>query len=278
MDRIKYLGATDIPAILGLSPWRTSWEVWAEKTGRLEPRETSPAIEAGLVLESSILDWAEKRLGPLQRQPTFVIDGTPIVCHPDAVTQASEPVEAKTSGITGPVHGEWGPDGSDDIPPMYLVQVLVQLAATQADQAYLVALIGGLGFRTYTIEHKRDLSSQLVEFACEWWDRHVVKDTPPLCEQPPSVSVLSRLKRQPNKVIQLEDTGLVEEWLKAKQAVAEAQKAEDEARAKLLLALGDAEAAELPDGRRITYLEYHRKGYTVQATSYRSLKIEKSRR
>ena len=33
--------ATDIPVILGLSPYKTVWQLWAEKTGRINPPDLS---------------------------------------------------------------------------------------------------------------------------------------------------------------------------------------------------------------------------------------------
>jgi predicted phage-related endonuclease len=42
-DRRKCIGGSDIDAILGLSPYRTPVDVWAEKTGRSPGQgETQP--------------------------------------------------------------------------------------------------------------------------------------------------------------------------------------------------------------------------------------------
>lgn len=32
-DRRTYIGSTDAPAIVGVHPYRTPWDVWADKTG-----------------------------------------------------------------------------------------------------------------------------------------------------------------------------------------------------------------------------------------------------
>ncbi|GIV50738.1 MAG: hypothetical protein KatS3mg038_1259 [Candidatus Kapaibacterium sp.] len=60
MDRRSFLGASDAPAVLGLSPWRTAWEVWAEKTGRIDSWTGNAATSAGQLLEPAVLAWAAR--------------------------------------------------------------------------------------------------------------------------------------------------------------------------------------------------------------------------
>ncbi|GIV50913.1 MAG: hypothetical protein KatS3mg038_1434 [Candidatus Kapaibacterium sp.] len=62
MDRRSFLGASDAPAILGLSPWRTAYEVWAEKTGRIDSWSGNAATSAGQLLEPAVLAWASEEL------------------------------------------------------------------------------------------------------------------------------------------------------------------------------------------------------------------------
>jgi hypothetical protein len=38
--------------------------------------------------------------------------------------------------------------------------------------------------------------------------------------------------------------------------------------------LGDAEGGLLPDGRLITFMETHKKAYSVKASTFRSLRIK----
>jgi putative phage-type endonuclease len=275
--RRDYLGASDLPAILRLSPWRTPYEVWAEKTGRIESNRDSGAIRAGTALESAVLEMAARELGPILPGGEFSIPGTPIVVHPDGMTEASEPVEAKTTGITGPVHGTWGDAGTDKVPDYYLVQCLAQLEATKAGTCYLPALIGTVGLRIYRIEASREIQARIVELALDWWERHVVRDTPPEDTAPP-LEIVKRLRREPGRVVAFDSAELVDAWQDAKDALAAAQKAKDELESKLLAALGDAEAASLPDGRRVTFLEQKRKAYTVPESTFRVLRVVKPRK
>ena len=278
LDRTAFLGASDVAAALGLSPWTTPYELWARKTGRLTEPADGESLRVGTALEPELLAWAEKQLGPLQKAPEVPLEGTPIVTHPDALTEEGDPVECKTTGVVGPVYGQWGEPGTDQIPEYYLVQCLVQLAATGGQVCHVPVLLGGQGFRMYQVPRHEELQQQIIERACRWWEAHVVADQPPESSEPPPLSVLKRLRREPEKVIQLERTDLVEAWLEAKERAREAQKAAEAAQAALVAALGDAEAAELPDGRQVTYFEQKRREYVVPAGSFRVLRIRGKKR
>lgn len=268
------IGASEIAAVLGLSPWASPYEIWARKTGRIESHKSSDAIDAGKRLERVVLDWAEDVLGPIRREIEAPIDGTPILTHPDGITHDGRPVEAKTSGIAGPLYGEWGEPETDQIPDYYLVQALMQIAATEADLCFVPALLGGRGFSLYRVPANKALQREIIERVCTWWDRHVVRDEPPEMTAPPPLSIMKRLRREPGKSVDL-DPGLVETWLSAKERAKQAAKEEEEAQAAVLAALGDAEAGTLPDGREVTYFEQFRKGYVVEECRFRVLRVRK---
>ena len=55
--------ASDIPIILGLSPYKTPWQLWAEKVGRINAPDISnnPNVKRGNRLEDEARQLAEKR-------------------------------------------------------------------------------------------------------------------------------------------------------------------------------------------------------------------------
>ena len=52
--RRKYLGGSEIAAVLGLSPFQTAAGLWDEKMGLVEPKPTSDAMWVGIYLEDGI--------------------------------------------------------------------------------------------------------------------------------------------------------------------------------------------------------------------------------
>lgn len=279
-SRNSRCGASDAAAILGLSPYRSAWEVWAEKSGRLEPGKGSDATSMGQRLESPILDVAEAELGPLSRGDLVWLPrlALPLASTLDARVKATGiPCEAKTSGIVGPLYGTWGDDGSDAVPESYLVQVTLQMVCCEADMAHLYALLGGRGIVRYRVLRDDDLANTLVDRLARWWDRHIVQGIEPARDEPVPLEVAKRLRKTPHKVTTFSDDAqpVIDEYEAAKAEKSAAEKRADAAQAALLLLLGDAEAAGLPDGRILTHSEQFRKGYTTKDTSFRVLRIKR---
>ena len=121
------LGGTDVAAVVGLNPYRTAWDVWAEKVGLVEPPELDhvPAVRWGKVLEPTIAEtWAGN-----DRRVDLVEPGSVLV-HPErpwlrgtpdrlAVDQALV-LEIKTAGLRQAPF--WGESGTDEIPEPYLAE------------------------------------------------------------------------------------------------------------------------------------------------------------
>ena len=65
--RNKGLGASDAPAVMGVSPWTTRFQLWAEKTGTLPRPDFHPmavkAMARGTFLEPYAREWYEKKTG-----------------------------------------------------------------------------------------------------------------------------------------------------------------------------------------------------------------------
>ncbi|MEM4167547.1 MAG: YqaJ viral recombinase family protein [Candidatus Caldarchaeum sp.] len=280
-DRTKFVGASDVPAILGISRFKTPFEVWAEKTGRLAyESKDSLAAKVGKALEPLVLKWAETRLGTLKPVDTgFAVQDTPIVAHPDALTESNDVVEAKTSGIVGPGLEEWGEEHTDEVPDEYYVQTQIQMLACKVQRCYMPVLLGGryAMFRMYQIVFDEQLSVNVAKFVKSWWENYVVADKEPPLSSPPPMFVLAKLRRVPKKVVTLDHDqagALIEEYHRAHQAFVAAKEQVEQAKAKIIALLGDAEAATCGEWQ-ITYFERNVKGYFVQPYSYRALQIKK---
>lgn len=279
-QRRHKLGTSEVAAILGLSPFASPKQIWLEKTGRLPPFEGSPATRAGQRLERAVLDQAEEDLGPLQRDVAVAAKSIdcPLVATLDGwATRYDEVVEAKTSGIVGPVYGEWGEEGSDVVPQGYLVQVAMQMLCTEAQVAHLYALLGGRGIIRYKIVRDDEVVDAIADQCSAWWQRHIEQGIEPEQDQPLPLEIVKRLRREPNKTVVLAEDALsaVARWEQAKEVANSAKKTADAAQSELLAYLGDAEAGTLPDGRVLRYGEQHRKAYEVAASTYRVLRVTK---
>ena len=124
-ERKKGIGGSDMPIILGLSKYKTSYQLYLEKKGILPINDEMSAVQYwGNKLEPVIRDEFADRNNVLIQTPDTII-------HPfydfmraniDGYIPAWEAVlEIKCS--TQYMANEWGENGSDFIPMAYLVQV-----------------------------------------------------------------------------------------------------------------------------------------------------------
>lgn len=174
--RRQGIGGSDIAVILGLSPWRTPLDLWAEKTGRKPPPGETRAMRVGKALEPVVIDlWSEQTGGDvIERDVTIEHSEHPIARGTlDAIGQLDGErvvIEAKTGRSDA-----W----RDGVPAYYVAQVHWYLMLARLDRAEVAALTDGAEFATYSIAADRDLETSMLETAIEWWQRHVVRDVPP---------------------------------------------------------------------------------------------------
>jgi len=62
-DRTKYIGGSDIGAVLGISPWTSKRELWLEKKGLGEPVEVNSDMKRGTVLEPVAAEQYKQQTG-----------------------------------------------------------------------------------------------------------------------------------------------------------------------------------------------------------------------
>lgn len=269
------LGASDMAIVLGLSPFGSAWELVLEKNGKLDPRKDTASLDIGRALESVVLDWAEQQKPwRLERDPDtrHCIAGSPILAHFDAIAigeDGEDPMEAKTAGVLfdgilkDPVHA-WGEPWTDDVPDHIIIQCTSQLACTRSNVCWVPALIGGRGFAMYKVGRDQGLVDILRKEADHFWNTYVVP-----CKRPPSgpqataESVLKRIRRQPDSSCAV-PADMVERWLKAKADRKEVEKAEKDAKARLLEALGECDGGDGGTAGTVTYYQDKRGARTLR--------------
>lgn len=174
------LGGSDAAAVLGVSPWTSPLEVWAEKTGELADEPPRPERWVwGLRLESALRSAYTDRYGVKVRRPPRLRhrERRWQLGHPDGITSDDEGpaiLEFKTSEWG---HG-FGEPGTDQIPPHYKAQLWHYLDLAELRRAYLFATIGGRSPERWVVDWTPAVVAMRDELA-EWWNVHVVGNVPP---------------------------------------------------------------------------------------------------
>lgn len=279
--RKKFLGSSDMSAIVGVDPFSNISDVYIEKTQDLLPacKDTMPA-DIGTIFENAVLQLFAKVRNVELRQDIFLTHD--IFCsNLDGFIDADhEIVEAKTAGDPD----GYGEQMTDEIPERHIIQVheamyvVSNATGCECKVAWVPVLLPGyksLQFRIYKVTRRDSLMNDIVDLGKQFWTNHVEKLIPPQPYQP-SLDIIKRIRRTPESIADLPDE-LVDEWKAATSLASEAKKLADEAKSRVLAAIGNCDAGETPTGRLVTYFEYNRAGYEVQPSTYRTpyLKVPK---
>lgn len=179
-ERKLGIGGSDMPIILGLSNYKTPYQLYLEKIGEVDAnQEMTPFQYWGNQLEGVIRDEFAKRNNVVVETPDTLV-------HPfhhflrgnvdGFIPSLNAVLEVKCSA--GFMAHEWGEDGSDVIPMTYLVQVAHYCAVMNADYAYIAVLIGGNDYREFKYTRDLELESTVIDAAKKFWEC-VQTRTPP---------------------------------------------------------------------------------------------------
>lgn len=178
------IGGSDAPVILGISKWKTPFQLYQEKTGEKKYTVENDAIHWGIILEAVVAaEYARRNRVKVARSnatiqhpkyPWMIGNIDRRVLNKDGGML----LEVKTAGRWANME-EWGEDGSSDIPAAYMAQIQHYLAITGWANADLVALIAGQDFRTYHIKPDAAYIENLIKEEEIFWNRIQEKNPPP---------------------------------------------------------------------------------------------------
>lgn len=259
-DRRFFLGASEVAAVLGVSPWATPLDVWVDKQGDQPEGEVLAQHERGQYLESGIVRWGAAKLGALAvedgipiDQPFLVDERWPNVgMHPDAglrLLDGDRICEAKTSRDAA----EWGDEDEAQLPQHILVQTAVQSAIAEVPVVCVAYLPIADKLKVYDLPRRLDLEADIMQMAQEWWDKHVVGGIAP--EVDGSKKFRDHLARKSSYICEPmfvggdDEAALLRQFLAAKAAAKEVDAEVNRLGNLLRQTIGDAEGFFCDDGK-----------------------------
>jgi putative phage-type endonuclease len=226
--RSKYIGGSDAAVVLGLSKWKTPFELYLEKTGQVEPQEIdNDAIYFGNALEDFVAKEFERRSGKKVRRKNQMLQHDNydfMMANLDRVIVGENALlECKTTSAYNAKDWE-----GDEVPTNYLVQVNHYLAVTGYEKAYIAVLIGGQKFVWKEIERDEELITLIIEALQRYWEFHIKGNNPPALDGTSAAEKYLKerfAKGNPELIVDLtaEQNESIKEYLSLEQTIKQLQ-------------------------------------------------------
>lgn len=196
------LGASEVAVCLGLQrlksdgePYLSERELWGRLTGELPRYDESAGVDAeiGRDAEAMVLSRWIRRYPAASYRPGPQLGADPLAnpawpwlhARPDMIwcgPDGESPIEFKAPRELDAER--WGEDGTDQMPPEYLVQLAVQVAVMDAPFGILFAMARAPRSNSrvdaeFRYQRNRELERTILDRAGAWYHRHVVDGVPP---------------------------------------------------------------------------------------------------
>ena len=259
-EQIKFkkgkIGASQVAAALGLSPFQTEANLAMEILCRIPPTEENEAMRTGSIMEPAIaqlyMDREKVEIYPWKDtcvHPTFDW----LIAHPDYfyTDDADIPiclVEIKNVGSRQRFRWE------DGVPVYVVAQCVLQSLLTGINRVEVVAYFGGNDLEIYplkiTTKQQESLMTKVSLFWFDWIEKNMI---PPVCDR--DIELIKTLYPSADNVEEMTATESVMEDVKNYQEWKVNRNSIDHTigtlEAKIRLMMGGSSTLKAPDGTRL---------------------------
>ena len=162
------IGASEVAAVVGLSPWETPFSLWLRKTGQVPPLEESRAMHMGHLLEPVVCQlWIEATgFRVIKASAKDIIYQDPEhpwrKVTPDRIAYEWDAAKGKWRKVLVEIKTSSMGFDPDDLPANYLAQCQYQMRVTGIHVCYLCWLTNGRDFGYARIEYDPEFADWLV--------------------------------------------------------------------------------------------------------------------
>jgi len=237
-ERRKLIGGSDVAAILGLSPFRTAYQVYQEKRKEVEDWKGNEATDWGSRLEPVIRQWYSDTTGRSVKVPDKLL------VHPkypfmgaslDGFTDDGRVVEIKTARSGK----DWGEPGTNQIPDYYAVQVHHYMTITGFQVADIPVSIAGGSPSLYIVEADKEISEMIIEACAKFWERVQSGNPPDPVTYADAVARFGKIKSDGSIIATTELIEAIAGLKHLRAQIKELEEHEEAWKARIIIALGE---------------------------------------
>lgn len=290
--RRRTIGGSEASAILGLNPFCSPYTVWADKLGKLPPKEDNEALRLGRDLEDYVAKRFTEATGKKVRRENAILynEAYPFAhANVDRVVIGEDAgLECKTTSVLNLKKFKGG-----EYPANYYVQCMHYMMVTGAKRWYLAVLVLGREFMWFTIERDEDEIAALIEAEKDFYEKHILAGVAPMADGKQSTTEAIAAV-YPEETAETVSLLAYEAELQAYSAICERikelERDKDECANKIKAFLGECEGGE-SDGYKVSWKTTTRESFDYKRfirdheeidlsqyfkrSSYRSFKIIK---
>lgn len=278
------IGGSDAPVVMGVSPWKSPYALWCEKTGLESDFVDNEVTRWGRLLEPVIADEYERITGrklidlgshTIQRHPKRSWQ----ICTHDRLI---EDCDGRGRGVLSIKYvgsmaaREWEETWQEEQGPLYYrVQSQHEMAVSDLHWGAFAVYIWGQGLKHTDFERNDNFVESLVDEERAFWKRVETGEAPPVDGKESTTRALKRLyPKDSGKVVDLppQFRAWRDEMVHLETVAKSAEKRIEHLRNEVRKVLGDASEGRF-DGRTVcTYRTVKNKGSVVAPYEYRTLR------
>lgn len=159
--RRSFIGASDAPAIMGVSPWKTKYRLWQEKCGLVSCEIPSEAMERGNRLEPIARSLFEEFIGVnVQPKRFFSEKHDWMMASLDGIDDSGEiAVEIKCPGKY-----------CDHVPDHYMPQLQHQMFVANLKEIYYFSYVEEQEIFIELVKRNDEYIDKLIKAETEFWE------------------------------------------------------------------------------------------------------------
>lgn len=175
--RRNSIGGSDASSIIGLNPWSSPYSVWADKLGKLPPKQDNEAMRQGRDLEFYVADRFCEATGKKVRRENYILINPD---YPFAHANVDRMVIGEDAGLecktTSSLNMKNFKNGA--FPDTYYVQCVHYMMVTGCKKWYLAVLVLNKEFMVFEIERDEEEIEALAKSEEEFWKLVETKTAP----------------------------------------------------------------------------------------------------
>lgn len=178
LKRKEGIGGSDASVILGLSDFKSIFELWAEKSGYQLPEKESESLRIGTDLEEYVAKRFEEVSGKKVRREDKMFFNSK---YPHSFADIDRKIVGENAGLECKTTSAYNRSGFEEgeIPAYYYVQCQHYMAIKEFERMYLAVLVLGVGFYWFVIERNDAEIEALMDAENKFWLNNVLANKKP---------------------------------------------------------------------------------------------------